>query len=248
MIVRNPPVSWFWSHDIEPRHFSDVVTPGTRVQRLSSYGKGERRRFAAVIFGQAGGERGYMIDMDAAAVEARLRDLHESGARPVAITVDADDSQRRFSVLLEKGAGPSASLHIDLGEAGVRSLLDKGHGLADFVTYVVDGARKYAVILEERSELSWLLTHVTAQELNTRLAELGATLFRLRSYIEDGQRLFAAFAEKSNVGKEAWWYTDIDADTVARQLDRNNAYPIDLDATRGEQGVRFTVVMYRSKS
>jgi hypothetical protein len=70
----------------------------------------------------------------------------------------------------------------------------------------------------------------------------------LRGYIEDGRQLFAAVAEKSNVGKEAWWYTDIDADTVARQLDRNNAYPIDLDATRTEQGIRFTVVMYRGKS
>jgi hypothetical protein len=201
MIVRNPSESWFWSHDIEPRYFGDVVTPGTRVQRLSSYGKGERRRFAAVVFGQPGAERSYMIDMDAVAVESRLRDLRGSSARPVAITVDADDSQRRFSVLLEKGAGPAENLHIDLREAGVRSLLDKGHGLADFVTYIVDGARKYAVILEERSEPSWLLTDVTAQELNTRLAELDATLFRLRSYIEDGERLFAACAEKSNVGK-----------------------------------------------
>jgi hypothetical protein len=248
MIVRNPPQSWFWSHDIEARYFGDVVTPGARVQRLSSYGKGERRRFAAVVFGEPGAERSYMIDIDAAAAEAQVRDLRESGARPVAITVDADDSQRRFSLLLEKGPGPATSLHIDLDEAGVRTLLDDRQGLADFVTYAVDDARRYAVILEERSEPSWLLTHVTAQELDAKLAELGATLFRLRSYIEDDQRLFAAIAEKSNVGKGVWWYTDIDADTVARQLDRHDAYPIDLDATRGEQGVRFTVVMYRGKS
>jgi hypothetical protein len=248
MIVRNPPESWFWSHDIKPRYFGDVVTPGARLQRLSSYGKGERRRFAAVVFGEPGAERSYMIDIDAAAVEAQLRDLRESGSWPVALTVDADDSQRRFSLLLEKESGPATSLHIDLDEAGVRSLLDDRHGLADFITYVVDGARKYAVILEERSEPSWLLTNVTARELDARLAELGATLFRLRSYIEDGQRLFAAVAEKSNVGKGAWWYADIDADTVAGQLDHHDAYPIDLDAIRGEQGVRFTVVMYRGKS
>jgi hypothetical protein len=125
---------------------------------------------------------------------------------------------------------------VDLDEAGVRSLLDGRHGLADFVTYVAAGARKYAIVLEERPEPSWFLANVTAQELNARLAELDVTLFRLRSYIEDSQRLFAAAAEKSNVGKGAWWYADIDADTVARQLDRNDAYPIDLDATRGEQG------------
>jgi hypothetical protein len=169
-------------------------------------------------------------------VEAQLQDLRVSGARPAAITVDADDSQRRFSLLLEKEPASAKSLHVDLDEAGVRSLLDGRHGLADFVTYVAAGARKYAIVLEERPEPSWFLANVTAQELNARLAELDVTLFRLRSYIEDSQRLFAAAAEKSNVGKGAWWYADIDADTVARQLDRNDAYPIDLDATRGEQG------------
>lgn len=248
MIVRDPPESWFWSHDIEPRYFGDIVTHGTRMQRLSSYGKGERRRFAAVVFGEPGAERSYMIDIDAATVEAQLRDLRESGSRPVAITVNADDSPHRFSLLLEKDRVPATNLHIDLDEASVRNLLDSRHGLADFVTYVVDGARKYAVIVEERSEPSWLLAHVTAQELDAKLAALDTTLFRLRSYIEDGQRLFAAVVEKSNVCKGVWWYADIDADTVARQLDRHNAYPIDLDATRNEQGVRFTVVMYRGRS
>ena len=177
-----------------------------------------------------------MIDIDAAAMGAQLRDLRGNSTRPVDVTVDVDDSQRRFSLLLEKGSGPASSLHIDLDEVGVRSLLDSRHGLADFATYVVAGARRYAVVLEERPEPSQFLTHVTAQELDTGLGEQDVTLLRLRSYIEDGQRLFAAVAEKSSVGKEAWWYADIDADTVARQLDRHNAYPIDLDATRGEQG------------
>ena len=53
---------------------------------------------------------------------------------------------------------------------------------------------------------------------------LDATLLRSRAYVaEGGQRWFAAVAERSNVGKRAWWYSDIDGDTVAKQLDRNNA-------------------------
>jgi hypothetical protein len=244
MIVRNPPESWFWSHDIEPGYFDDVVTSGTRMQRLSNYGKGDRRRFAAVVFRESGAERNYLIDIDAAVVEAKIR---ESDARPIALAVDADDSGRRFSLLLEKGPGPLSSLHVDLDEAGVRKLLDDRSGIADFVTYLGDGVRKYGVIMEERSEPSCFITGVTAQELNARLAESGATLLRLRSYMEGGERRFAAVAEQSNVGKGAWWYTDIDAETVAKQLDRHNAYPVDLDAMRDERGVRFTVVMYRDK-
>jgi hypothetical protein len=34
---------------------------------------------------------------------------------------------------------------------------------------------------------------------------------------------------------------------VARNLETNAAYPIDLDATRDERGVRFTVVMVRDR-
>ena len=245
MTVRNPPESWFWSHDIEPDNFNNVVTPGSRLVCLSSYGTGDRRRFAAILFMEPGPERSYVIDLDAAEIEAHLR---QSDARPVAITVDADDSRRRFSLLLEKGPGPLTSVHVDLDEASVRKLLDDRHGIADFVTYIADGARKYAVILEERSEPSWFLTNVTAQELDARLADLGATILRLRTYVADGQRRFAAVAERSDAGKGAWWYTGIDGDTVARKLDRNHAYPFDLDAVRDEQGVRYTVVMYRDRS
>ena len=244
MIARNSPESWFWSHDIDPRYLDDMVTPGTRMQRLSSYGKGDRRRFAAVVFREPGAERSCLIDIEAAAIETHL---HQSGARPVAIAVDADDSRRRFSLLLEKGPGPQTSLHVDLDEASVRKLLDERHCLADFATYVVEGVRKYAAIVEERLGPSWLLANVTAQELDGRLAELGASLFRLRSYGEGGEQRLAAVAERSNVGK-AWWYADIDADMVAKYLDRNKAYPVDLDATRDQRGVRFTVVIYRDRS
>src|SRR5687768_12333008 len=164
MIIRTPPESWFWSHDIDPRYLDDMVTPGTRMHRLSNYGKGDRRRFAAVVFREPGAERSCLVDIDASAIETHL---HQSGARPVAVTVDADDS-RRFSLLLEKGPGPVTGLHVDLDEASVRNLLDDRRCLADFATYAVEGVRRYAVIVEERPGPSWLLTDVTAQELDGR--------------------------------------------------------------------------------
>jgi hypothetical protein len=146
---------------------------------------------------------------------------------------------------LEKGPEPLTSLHVDLDEASVHKLLDDSHGIADFVTYVLDGARKYAVIAEERSGPSWFFTNITAHEFDAKLAELGATVLRLRTYVEGDQRRFAAVAERSNVGKGAWWYAGIDGDTVARKLDRNNAYPFDLDATRDERktdgGLRYAL-------
>ena len=243
MIAGKSPETWYWSHDIESDQIDDVVVPGMNLMRLSSYGTDSHRRFAALIFKDSGLDHGYVLDLDAAAIEILLR---ETNARPVTITVDISGPQRRFSLVLHKEPGPPSSVYLDLDEASVRKLLDRYHGISDFVTYVADRVRKYAVILEERSGSSWFLTDLTEHELDARLAELGARLLRVRAYVEDGQRRFAAIAEQPGPGEWAW-YTGIDADAVASKLDANNAYPFDLDATRDERGVRFTVVMYRNK-
>lgn len=243
MAARKPPETWFWSHDIKPDQIDSVVMPGMRLVRLSSYGTGTGRRFAALVFKEPGPERTYAIDLDAAALAARVRD---TGARPVAITADVTDAKPRFSVVLETGPGPLSSVHVDLDEAGVRALLDDQHGIADLATYVVDGARRYAVIIEERHGPSWLFTGMTAHQLDAKLVELDAALVRLRAYTEGGRQAFAAVAERARVPGWAW-YADLDPDGVARKLETNGAYPFDLDATRGDRGVRFTVVMYRER-
>jgi hypothetical protein len=56
----------------------------------------------------------------------------------------------------------------------------------------------------------------------------------------------AAVAERARV--DTWaWYADLDADGVARNLEGNSAYPVDLDAMRDLEGVRYAVVMYRQR-
>jgi hypothetical protein len=249
MAVRKPPETWFWSHDIQTNQITSVIMPGMRLVRLSSYGAGSARRFAALVYKEPGVERTYAVDLDAAALEARLA---ETGARPVAITAHvpdattADPGTPRFSVVLETGPGPLSSLQLGLDEAGVRALLDDHHGIADLATYVAGGARRYAVIIEERPGPSWLFTGVDAHQLDAKLLELDAQLVRLRGYTTGGRQQFAAVAERSR--PTGWaWYTDLDGDAVARNLENNNAYPVDLDATRDHRGVRFTVVMYRQR-
>jgi hypothetical protein len=247
MAARKPPETWFWSHDIKSDQIDSVLMPGMRLVRLSSYGTGASRRFAALVFQEPGPARSYALDLDAAALAARVRD---TGARPVGITVDVtgdvNDGQPRFSVGLETGPGPLSSVHVDLDEAGARALLDDHHGIADLATYVVAGVRKYAVIVEEREGTSWLFTGVTAHELDAKLVELEAVLVRVRAYKAGGRQEFAAVAERSRLTGWAW-YADLDGDAVARNLEANSAYPFDLDATRDDRGARFTVVMYRER-
>jgi len=240
--VKKRPETWFWSHDIKPNQIDSVVMPGTRLVRLSSYGKGPGRRFAALVYKEPGPERSYALNLDAAGVAARV---HDTGARPVAITAsDEDDPQ--FSLVLETGPGPLSSVHVDLDEAGVRGLIDDHHCIADLATYVTAGARRFAAIVDERTGPSWVFTGVAAHELDARLLELDATLVRLRSYVDAGRPRLAAVAERARVGGWAW-YADLDGDAVARNLEGNLAYPADLDATRDDRGVRFTVVMYRDR-
>lgn len=239
-----PPESWFWSHDIDPHHIDDAVLPGMHLTRLSVYGSGKSRRFAAIALRESGIEGIYLQDVAAADLDSKIAG---TGARPVSITAADVDGQLRFSLTLQKGSEPKTSMHINLDEAGLNQLINDQRRIADFTTYVAGGVRKYAAIVEERPGPSWVFTHVTAKELDAQLRKHNATPLRIRGFVEGGTRYFTAVAERFDAG--AWhWYDDIDGDTVASKLDSNNAYPFDLEAYRDERGVHFTVVMYRDRS
>lgn len=242
--VKKPPETWFWSHDIRSTQIDAIVAPGARLARLSSYGEGAARRFAALVYGDGGPARRYALDLDAAALAARLRD---TGERPVAITAIDGDGDARFSTVLETGPGPLSSVQVDLDADALRQLVDDRHGIADLATYVTaGGARRFAAVVEERSGPSWLFTGVTADELDRRLIELDAALVRVRGYVDEGAQRFAAVAERAR-GASWAWYAGLDGDGVARKLESNAAFPIDLDAVRDVRGVRFTVVMVRDR-
>jgi hypothetical protein len=181
-----------------------------------------------------------LLDLEPAEIEARLQ---QAGARPVAITADSAP-RPRLSMLVESGPGASTRVAADLDEAGVRALLSEPAGIADITTYVVAGTRRYAVVLDQSAGPSLLFTGVTPRQLRRELRRSRATVVRLRAYVQDGQPLLAAVAERSGRGFSAW-YADLSADGVARKLDRHRAYPVDLGATRDERGVRYSVVMRR---
>lgn len=231
MAVRKPE-NWTWSHDIKPHQIDSVVTPGNRLMRLSSYGDGDRRRFAALVY--PGGERRYQLDLDAVAVQALE-------GRPVAITASSDG---KFSVVLEQGPGAVTAAHVDVDAGALQALADPQHAILDVATYVTAGQRRFAAIVEDRAADSLVLVDVTAAEIDAKIVQHGAALTRVRAYSEGGVTKFVAIAER--VKQPGWaWYADLDGDGVARQLENNAAYPVDLDATRGDRGTRFTVVMYK---
>lgn len=239
-----PPASWFWSHDIDPNHIHDVVLPSKHLVRLSVYGRDKMRRFASISYAEPGIESVYLQDIAVTELENKIASIE---ARPISITGDDIHGQLRFSLILLKGPGPKTTVHVDLNDAEFKQLSSDQQRISDFTTYVVDGIRKYAAIVEERGGPSLIFTRIIAQELKAELRKNNVTPVRVRGFSESGIRYLTAVAERLDVGD--WnWYDAIDGDTVAKKLDANNAYPFDLDAYRTEDGsheVRYTVIMYR---
>jgi hypothetical protein len=234
----NRPEHWLWSHDIKPDQIASLGPAGWTLMSLSSYG--DRRRFAAVLHKGPGAGRLPVLDLEPSQIGPRLQHARVS---PVAVTA-GPGLRPHLSVLVESGPGAGTRVAPNLSEDELRVLLAQPGGIADLTTYTVRGARQYAVVLDPRAGPSLLFTGVTADQLRRELRRSGATVVRLRAYVQDGQPLLAAVAERSARGFSAW-YAGLDADGVAQKLDRHRAYPVDLGATRDDRGVHYTVVMRR---
>ena len=239
-----PPQSWLWSHDIAPDYIDDVLMPGMHLTRLSSYGTGTNRRFAAIVYREAGIAGHYLRDVTAAELDSKIA---ATNARPVSISAAETNDQARFTLALQQGSEPETKVLTGLDEAGLSQLTNGRQRVADLAVYVDGGTRKYAAIVEERPGPSLIFTRVTAKELDAQLRKHNVTPVRIRGFSEGGTRYFTAVAEHLDVGKWAW-YDEIDGDAVAGKLESNKAYPFDLEAYRTTQGVRYTVIMYRDRN
>ncbi|MBS0423947.1 MAG: hypothetical protein JSR71_05865 [Proteobacteria bacterium] len=239
-----PPEGWLWSHDIAPDYIDDVLMPDWHLTRLSVYGDGKNRRFAAIVYREAGIAGHYLRDVTAAELDSKIAAMT---ARPISITAGETDGQPRFSLALQPGAEPQTKVLTGLDETELNQLTNDQQRVADLAVYVDGGIRKYAAIVEERPGPSLIFTRVTAKELDAQLRKHNVTPVRIRGFSEDGTRYFTAVAERLDTAKWAW-YDEIDGDTVGSKLEKHNAYPFDLDAYRTDQGVRFTVIMYRDRN
>jgi hypothetical protein len=243
MTTKKAPGSWFWSHDIEQSNISSLITPGTRLVRLSSYRNKDRLRYAALLYMESGPATRYSFDLSA---KEALDSLQNNTRRVISVTTDTHDETLKFSLITEENVASTSTLKTDLDEAGLKGLVNGQQGITDLTTYSVSGKRLFAAIVEPRSTPSWVFVGVTASELDQQLRKLKAALVRLRSYQSiGGKRLYTAVAEPVEAGTTTWWYADLSADEVASKLEDHDAYPVDLDAMDYNDKLRFTVIMRR---
>ena len=222
------------------------MMPGMQLMRISAYGKAEGLRYAAWSYRQGCDDASsYLLDRSANELH---NELARSVGHPVGLTNHWDAGRNRFSLVLQRCGVSAASLVTGLSAPDLLGLSRQGQKQPrDVVTYVENGMRRFAVLLEEATSPFVVLVDADAREVEQSLRKLGMVLVRLRGYEVNEQRRFVAVARKMTVG--SWkWFDGLTADAVASELNGGNGYPVDLDAHKDSSGqIRYSLVMYRDR-
>lgn len=164
---------------------ADLAMPGMRMQRLSSYRRGPEatRRFAALYYDDgaiAGSSRSWLVDADADAATAAA---HGGRAAGVSVDVVPGGGEVRFTLILDPHPNPDRTLRTDLSADALTALLDGDHAVVDFDTYLRDGTRVFAAVIERRADQGSSLFPGLAQDaVRTTLGPRGVLPTRVRTY------------------------------------------------------------------
>jgi hypothetical protein len=242
-VIRPAPRFWFWSHDIQTDQIGGLVMPGMRLQRLVSYRRGAQtaRRFAALYHDDLGAivpSRTWLVDLDATTAAT-------FGPRAEAVSVDVvpGSGEVLFTLVVDAEPNPARVLHADLDAAGMTALLDGDHTVVDVATYLRDGMRCFAAIVEPSvGRGSMFFPALTRDEVRRTLRAHGALPTRARAYHSPAGWHLAVVAERTT-GTGWSVHVDVDADDVSRRIEQQHGYPLDLDAVGHGLSVRFALVV-----
>jgi hypothetical protein len=241
--VRSAPRFWFWSHDTQPDQVAGLDMPGMRLRRLANYRRGPEatRRFAALYYDDDGAlapSHTWLIDVDAATAVA-----HGSRAASLSVDVVPGSGDVGLTLVLEAHPHPGRTVYTDLAAGEFNALINADHTVVDLATYLRDGSRYLAAIVEpSEGEGSMFFPSLSPEQIRPTLGPRGVIPTKARAYHEGpaGWRL-AVIAE--HVRGTSWSVlVDIDADDVSERLEHLHAYPLDLDAAGHGMSVRFTSI------
>jgi hypothetical protein len=241
--VRSAPRFWFWSHDIQPDQVAGLDMPGMRLRRLANYRRGREatRRFAALYHDDDGAlapSHSWLIDVEAERAVAQ-------GSRAASITVDVEPESGSvgFTVVLESQPRPGRAIYADLTADELTELLDGTRAVLDVDTYLRDGSRCFAVIVEPaEADGSVFFPALNPGDIRTTLGPRGVVPTRARAF-NAGPAGWQVAVIGEHVRGTSWSVlVDIDADDVSEKLEHLQAYPLDLDAVGHGLSVRFAAV------
>jgi len=138
-----------------------------------------------------------------------------------------------FTLVLEAQSCPGRAVHTDLSADESTALLNGDQVVVNLATYLRDGSRCFAAIVEPGdSGGSVFFPSLNPEEVRTTLGPRGLIPTRARAYHVGpaGWRL-AVSAER---GRGTSWsvVVDVDVDDVAERLEKLQAYPFHWTWTR----------------
>lgn len=241
--MRSAPRFWFWSHDIQPDQVAGLDMPGMRLRRLVNYRRGTEaaRRFAALYYDDDGAlapSHTWLIDVDAATAAA-----HGSQATAISVDVDPETGAVAFTLVLEAQPQAGRVVYTDRDADELSELLDGTRSVLDFATYLRDGSRCYAAIVEPtESGGSVFFPALNPRDLRSTLGPRGVVPTKARAYNVGPAGWHVAVIGEHARGTSWSVLTDIDADDVSGHLEHLQAYPLDLDAFGHGLSVRYALV------
>jgi hypothetical protein len=212
-----------------------------RLRRLANYRRGPEatRRLAALYYDDDGAlapSHTWLIDVDAATAAAH-------GPRAASLSVDVESGAVGFTLVLEAHQHPGRAVYTDLAADDFSALINGDHTVVDLATYVRDGSRCFAAIVEpSEGDGSVFFPSLSPEQIRPTLGPRGVIPTKVRAYHVGpaGWRL-ALIAEHAR--GTAWSVlVDIDADDVSERLEHLQAYPLDLDAVGHGMGVRYSAI------
>lgn len=132
----------------------------------------------------------------------------------------------------------------------VEKLNDHKARVIDLESYVVDGQRRYAVVMvgntgAQAKSWWWYVNLDSAQAVNDKLTQNQARIIDLDTFVSGGKRYYNVVMIR-NSGADAsawWWYYNVSPDFISDKINEHGARIIDLEP-HGDN--TFTVVLEKN--
>ncbi|NJN15723.1 MAG: beta-lactamase family protein [Oscillochloris sp.] len=186
---------------------------------------------------------------------SQLQDKVAQGYRITDLEID-DTSPFRVSATLVKNSGDHAKSWWWYYGVSIDVIVDKVNQhkarIIDLETYVVNGSRKYAVVMvgntgAEAKGWWWYVNLNSIQAVSDKLNQHGARLIDIDTFVSNGNRYYNVVMIP-NSGADAsawWWYVNVSPQVISQKLDEHKARLIDIE---GHGDGTFTVIMEKNDS
>ncbi len=247
------PTGWWWLVNVTPQQVSDKINDGYRVFDLDVVDASPLRFNAVLIRNQGIHQKGwwwyYGVDVDFVSTK-----LSEHKARLIDVETYWVNGQQRLAVVMVPNTGSESKAwwwYVNASASFVGQKLSEHQArLIDIETYVVNGERRYSVIMIKNQGADgkawWWYYNVKPEFIGAKINEHKARLVDIERH---GNGRFTVIMEK-NQGQYWWWYYGISSTSqLSQYIDQNGARIIDLERYTDSNGnTRYAALLLNNSN